>query len=98
MGLLDIKAGAIVDYERVVGHQVFEVLPAVDVLEAIGAKDDGELLQRELFYEVCEGVYGERGLWEMELDVAGAEPCVVFNGELDEVEAVVFVEQGMGVL
>lgn len=95
MFLGDIKAGAVVYNEGVAAHQLLEVLPAVYVLEAVRAHDDGELLQRELFCEVSKRIYGIRRLWQVELHIAGPELRVILYGQVHQVQAVIFIQQGV---
>lgn len=91
----DVEAGALVYDYRVLTYELLKVLPAMDVLEAVGAHDDGKLLQREFFRQVSECIDGIRRLGQVELDIARAELRVVLYGEVHEVEAVVLVKQGM---
>lgn len=98
MGIGDLETGPVVDNERVAGNELFVILPAVDILKAVGTHYDGKLLERKLLGEVGKRIDGVRGLWQVKLHVAGAELRVIFYGEINEMEAVIFVEQRMGLL
>ena len=86
------EAGPIVHYKRVISDQVLVILPPVNVLKTVCTHDNGELLERELFREVSERIYCVLRLWECKLYVTGTEFRVVFNGNIDQVKAVVFIK------
>jgi hypothetical protein len=69
----------------------------VNILKAIGAHNYRKLLEGELFGEVCQRVYGIRRLGQGELYIAGPEFGIVFNSNIDQVQAMVLIEQGMRV-
>lgn len=98
MSFGDVEAGPFVDNEGVMADQFFEVFPAVDILEAVGADDDREPFQREFFCEVGKRVDGIGRFGQAEFYIAGPELEVVLNGELHEVEAGILVQKGLSFL
>jgi hypothetical protein len=96
-GIFYLEARPVVDNERIVCDQVLVVLPAVNVLKAIGPHYYRKLLEGELFGEVSKCIYGIRRLGQGKLYIACPELGIVFYGYVDQVQAVVLIEQGMRV-
>lgn len=90
--------GAVVNDNLILANQLLPVFPAPDILKGVAPHDDRKALQRKLLLQVRQGVDGVRRLGQRELHIRRSELRVVADGELHQVEPVIFVEQRMGFL
>src|ERR1044072_3397107 len=94
----DLETRPIVDNECIAGYKLFKVLPAMDVLKAIGTHDNGELLKGKFLGEIGKGIDSVRWLRQVKLYIAGAEFRIVLYSQVHKVQPVVLVKQRVSLL
>lgn len=79
--------------DRMVPYNHFRILPFMQVLETVASHDDTEFMFGMFLGQPGQGVYCIRGFGQVELNIGGPDPVIVFRGHPYQVETVKFIEQ-----